>query len=250
MLMKSSYAKSVSHIGYWIGDSLGDLLPGIDEGQHADTINEYFATLENVLIQGKIDDVITGVSWKRVTNKVIYSEKAKFFPPPKIERDLGKSLKRVWGFLRPTIVTSTAHDICYLLVHNKLPVRERIFRIGMVNDPYCPTCPGAQICDVEHFFCYCERLSTVWVWMKAQILELTQQSDLDSNIITFAIPKCQYENEVAWLLSSYVEKVWNDLHVKGLYRLKAQEFFGYLKFKYRADQLGARMKLSSIAALN
>ena len=31
-LMKSSYAKSVSHIGYWIGDSLGDLLPGIDEG--------------------------------------------------------------------------------------------------------------------------------------------------------------------------------------------------------------------------
>ena len=45
----------------------------------------------------------------------------------------------------------------YLLLHNKLPVAERLFRIGFKNDPYCLNCPQAVKADVEHFLCQCER---------------------------------------------------------------------------------------------
>ena len=34
-LLKSEDSKSVSHVGYWIGELLGDFLPGIDHGEHA-----------------------------------------------------------------------------------------------------------------------------------------------------------------------------------------------------------------------
>ena len=57
------------------------------------------------------------------------------------------------------------------------------------------------------------------------------------------------EKEVAWLLGTYIEKIWNDVTYQGMNAVKIDEFFGYLKFKYRMDQLGSRCSLN-INALN
>ena len=62
-------------------------------------------------------------------------------------------------------------------------------------------------------------------------------------------PTCSAEKEIVWLLSTYIEKTWNDLYISGGDRLKTNEFFGYLKFKYKADQIGAQHSLDYIPGL-
>ena len=89
--MKSSGKKSVAHIAYWIGDSLGDLCPGIECGPHPINIPDYFAILESMVVFGKIEGVIAPGMWKKLTNKMIYNEKSKSFPVPKVEQEAGIS---------------------------------------------------------------------------------------------------------------------------------------------------------------
>ena len=78
-------------------------------------------------------------------------------------------------------------------MHNKLPVKERLFRVGLSNDPYCNFCPSAEICDVEHFFCACGRVNAIWCRIKDilasmvkdkifAILNLLKNLDLEKNL--------------------------------------------------------------------
>ena len=103
--------------------------------------------------------LITGI---KITNKIIYPGYSEEFPVPNDERDSGGSYKQVWRRLCNPCLTSSAREILYLLVHNKLPVRERFFRIKVEVDPYCEYCldiTGAEICDVDHYFCSCSRVA-------------------------------------------------------------------------------------------
>ena len=57
--------------------------------------------------------------------------------------------KLVWRRLHSVAVNPGGGDVLFLLVHNKLPVPERLFRIGVRNDPYCLHCPGAEMADID-----------------------------------------------------------------------------------------------------
>ena len=243
-LLRSSDLKSIAHIGYWIGESLGDLIDGIDSPPHAPRIPDYFAFIESLVVQGRINDVITRGGWKKVTNKMLYAVKRQDFPLVKVERESPNSLSGVWKRISSTLLASSAHEIVFMMIHNKLPVKERLFRVRMSNDPYCDYCPGAEICDSYHFFCTCGRVSDVWDYVYQLCLQLLGRNCSSSELIRFYLPKSKGEKEVTWLLSIYVEKVWNDLVRKGDPKLKSGEVFGYLRFKYRANQHGARHSLN------
>ena len=66
----------------------------------------------------------------------------------------------------------------------------------------------------------------------------------NSTLINLTFPKCTNENEIVWLLGQFISAVWTEVHVKGGGELKSETFFGFLRFKYKADQLGARRRLS------
>ena len=154
-LLKSEDSKAVSHVGYWIGELLGDFLPGIDHGEHAVGNAEYFDYLATVVVDARIAEQVTVENWRKVTNKMIYLGYSDEFPVPKVERESGVSYKQVWRRLCNPCLTSSSREILFLLLHNKLPVRERFFRIKVEVDPYCDYCldiTGAEICDVEHFW--------------------------------------------------------------------------------------------------
>ena len=242
-LLRSADSKAIAHVVYWIGDSMCYLLPRIDTTLCSDIIPEYFAYIENLVVDGRVDGVISALDWEKVTNQMLYKVKQGNFNRTKVEVDAGKSYARVWTMLSSPVLSSPMKDIVYLLVHNKLPVRERLFRIGISNDPYCLTCPDAPVCDMLHFFCSCVKVSALWSWIKTIVSELLEEVLLDTTLINFFIPKCNKEKEVAWLLGSYIEKVWNDVTYQGMNAAKIDEFFGYLKFKYRMDQLGSRCSL-------
>ena len=60
------------------------------------------------------------------------------------------------------------------------------------------------------------------------------------------IPSSHREKEIVWLLGNYYEKTWREINNAGTVYLKSEEFYGYLKFKYKEDQQGSRMKLDYI----
>ena len=134
-------------------------------------------------------------------------------------------------------MNARARDVMYLLIHNKLSVPERLFRIRLKNDPYCQICMGAEICDVEHFFAKCGGIVGTWSMMKNEILrygKLGNNVD-DWMILNLMFPKSKLDKELTWLVSSYVLYVWESVYVRGA-EVRAEQFFGFLRFKYKELQ--------------
>ena len=126
----------------------------------------------------------------------------------------------------------------FLLIHNKLPVSESLFRIGVKVDPYCSQCPGAEIDDLVHFFCSCERTRVCWSWVRMKIVGLCGQGLRSSNweLLNYILPNTQYEQGVLWLIGMYVKYAWDQCHVRNS-RVLLEKFFGFLKFKYKSSDL-------------
>ena len=136
------------------------------------------------------------------------------------------------------MVDVKARDVLFLLLHNKLPVKERLFRIGLKHDPYCIKCAGAEIDDIVHFFCTCEAVSNTWSWLKSKVMQLGNMGAVvdDWDLVNFLYRKSSHDSEIVWLVSSYVLYVWETVHDKKL-EVKRDKFFGYLTFKYKMHQM-------------
>ena len=61
---------------------------------------------------------------------MIYRDMATF-ATPKVVREAVVDYKLVWKRLHSGAVNPEGRDVLFLLVHNKLPVPERLFRIGV-----------------------------------------------------------------------------------------------------------------------
>ena len=54
-------------------------------------------------------------------------------------------------------------------------------------------------------------------------------------------PGSRREKDLVWMIGIYVAKVWEEIYVRGKSRLRMEVFFGFLTFKYKSAQLGARL---------
>merc|ERR1711895_196522 len=157
-------------------------------------------------------------------------------PPPRVVIEGNKDYNVVWGRLQNQVVDHRARDVMYLLLHNKLPVQERLFRIRLRVDPYCLYCVGAEIGDAVHFFCTCHKTSETWSWVKRQVVTQVGRDMPDWDVINLFFPKSRHDKEVVWMLTHYVLYVWNCLQVKES-DVKLDQFIGYLKFKFKESQI-------------
>ena len=110
-----------------------------------------------------------------------------------------------WRRLHSPIVDCKARDVLFLLLHNKLPVKERLFRIGLRHDPYCIKCAGAEINGIVHFFCTCEAVCNTWSWLKRQVVEVGHLgAGLDDwELVNLLFTKSSNDSEIVWLISLY-----------------------------------------------
>ena len=143
-----------------------------------------------------------------------------------------RDYSEVWARLHNPVVDYRARDVMYLLLHNKLPVQERLFRIRLKADPYCLYCVEAEIGDAVHFFCTCHKTSETWSWVKRQVITQVGRDVLDWDVLNLFFPKSKHDREMVWMLTHYVLYVWDSLHVKES-DVKLDQFIGYLKFKYK-----------------
>merc|ERR1711895_204139 len=84
--------------------------------------------------------------------------------------------------------------------------------------------------------------------------EILRYGDLRSNvddwkIINLMFPKSRFDRELIWLVSSYVQYVWNSVYVRGA-DVRAEQFFGFLRYKYKELQTGSSIHLKNLQLLN
>ena len=249
-LLKSSDSKAKMHVNSWIGDSLCDLVPWFGQCDLANNIPDYFCHMESLIFVGKMDDLVTVDKWKRITNKILYSEQCKDFPLPKVQVEAGDDMDYniAWKRISLPVLSSSARDTSFMLLHNKLPTKERLYRVGLGSDPFCHECPGSPLCNVEHYFCLCIRVQNVWPKVRDILTNLAGEDIPNFQLINFNMCRSSWENEAVWLLGNYIERVWKIMS-KGAQVIKEEEFFGFLRFKFRLDQSGARVAMSDIPGL-
>ena len=238
-LINSGEKKTLEHAAYWLGDLLGSLAPNINLGQlRAPETPEYFAYVADLVAEMMISDKVTAGTINNLTNKTVYAEMTSTFPPPKVVMESNRDYSIAWKRLHNPVVDSKSRDVLFLLLHNKLPVKERLFRIGVKHDPYCLKCAGAEVHDIVHYFCTCGTVCNTWDWLRGQVVRLGQMRvDVeDWDIVNLLFLKSGRDSEIVWLVSSYVSYVWELVHVRKS-EVKLDKFFGYLTFKYKMHQM-------------
>ena len=71
----------------------------------------------------------------------------------------------------------------------------------------------------------------------------------DWSLIHYFAPRNDYENETVWLIGNFIAKAWKELQGNNVPQLKDERFFGFLKYKFKEDQRGARTGLRDIPGL-
>ena len=240
--LKHGDKKSVNHLGYWIGEVLDELYPGLIHLIHPQTIPNYFASLAELVAEAVLSGTIDAQSWKKATNKMIYRQHARSFPQPKVALDSGSAYNDVWRNLNLSCLSLSDREILFLLIHNKLPVAERLYRIRIKHDPYCDECmrvQGAVVGDRWHFFLYCEQVHDVWNTIRKIINNLHPvglKDVTDEDLIQLKFSKSKVNSETVWIIGKYLDEAWRSLYVEGSVKLSRDKVFGFLKFKYRQER--------------
>ena len=126
----------------------------------------------------------------------------------KAELDAGVSFRVVWRRLGSHVTCSAVRDVFFLLIHKKLPVRERLFRIGFNVCPYCRACTGGIFCDIAHYY---SGMAPVWGWVRARLIDILVRGSAqcsDWELVNLLFPGSAGENEAVWLVGTYVAWVW------------------------------------------
>ena len=217
---------------------MGNVLVGFGQQGPASSDTSYFCELGDYLASLMSSDFLTAESLHSLVNKQIYL-KFSDFPVPKVVKEAtnANDYKLAWIRLHSPFVTHELKDILYLLLHNKLPVAERLFRIGFKNDPYCLNCPQAVIADVEHFFCQCERSKAGWKLLRSLLIEINgRRGMLCSNftLLNLLSPAKEDQRETTWLVSNFVYYTWNQAYVNGV-DIKPQNLFNHLHCEFKKD---------------
>ena len=225
-----------------------DIVPYLDIQIHAVNTPCYFQNLAGLIADGMISELLTSTNWNRITNKIVYNHELSNLPVSKVEMDMGVSFSLAWKRLWYDSLSVEDRETVYLLIHRKLPVRERLFRIKMEADPYCVNCLDgnghALICDFEHFFCKCENVIQMWKCIQEIMFDILQKHVSNHDALSLLFPSSSFEADLVWLLGSFFGLIWKWHHVKGD-NISCAQLFGFLKFKYRKSQLGSRVALGS-----
>ena len=187
-------------------------------------------------------------AWNGLTNKIIYQVFARNFLKTKVERESDSDMSTVWSRIIFLGYDRAVQETSYLMVHKKLPVQERLFRIQLSRDPYCLWCTNAVEQDISHFFISCGRVQHLWNYVKDLIYTLLGHRNIDEdNLLKYHWPRSNKDREICWLIGNYVFIVWDILYRRKSRTNCDSEFFGFLKFKYR--EASSMNLVSSIAAL-
>ena len=92
-------------------------------------------------------------------------------------------------------------------------------------------------------------MSAVWKEIREKVVMIVPRDVSDNDLIRLKFPKSTYNNEIIWLMGSYIFMVWDYILRHGGTVIDRGKLFGYLKYKFKNDQLGARVQFKTIPGL-
>ena len=218
---------------------MSDVLNDFWEGPRDCTVaanieSEHFNLMAELLFNVRLLENLDILQWKRLSNKMVYLHFATNFTKPKLNLDAAVNTSPIWKRLKMISSSREVHECVFLMLHNKLPIQERLFRIHLASDPYCPCCLHAPIQDINHYFSSCERVCHYWSWIRNLCVEVLGNANVDDeSLLNFHWPSSTRDRDISWLIGHYVFIVWDMLFSRKLHIIRQGEFFGYMKFKYK-----------------
>ena len=202
------------------------------QGLPVQEIPPYFKHLHD-LLESAIDREVINVNDLKMANaKNIYQDYTTTFPTPKImykyELPWSVVFERLWN----PVLEPPVQSLMFLLVHNILPVRTRLFRLRMANDNKCLEDQLEE--DVEHVFCKCVKSREGWQWVRWKItnelipVNFPIPSDFDLINLCFESP---FEKEIIWLVGMYIHYTWDFLQ-RSRGHINVDQMKVYLKHMY------------------
>ena len=173
--------------------------------------------------------------------KEIYADFTSSFPPPKIiykYEDL--PWNEIWARLNLPVLVSEVRDLMFMLIHNILPTRDRLARLGRRQDAVCSAEDGNE--SAEHLFTACTKTQVAWAWARRKIIHLMPVSNIypsDFELIHLALEPNTMEKEIVWLIAHYCWYVWDQKKKHGYrYIIDVDKLRTYYMKEYLENQFG------------
>ena len=113
-------------------------------GPHAEIISPYFQHMKSVLTGAVILGDIDVKKLKVVTAKSLYLSFTSTVPPPKVVYKYNVDWDQVWARLQNPVLDIMGREILFLIVHNIVANKERVFKFHMTASPNCTLCGVVQ----------------------------------------------------------------------------------------------------------
>ena len=244
-LLSNENFNSFKHINFWIGSFLADMLPTMQAGDQHEDIPDYFLHMRDLFTQAHALEIIDISQLNSVPCKDIYRDFTSTFPPPKvINKYEDLPWNDIWKRLNFTVLGSTLRDLMFMLIHNILPTRDRLARLGRCADSICREGDGTE--NVEHLFSGCSRTQVAWAWARRKVQHLMPQSDIypsDFELLHLAFSSNTLEKEIVWLLSHYCWYVWelkkknNNRFIADVDKLRSYLMKEYVEIQFSQNYL-------------
>lgn len=263
---------------YWMGLPLVRWVPAFRAGAHPEMLPRMFGTIRDLLLDF-MGEVVGVEEMQDITVKMMYRRLETVFPPPTVEAkilghvlDWGRVWRR-WSLLRTDMMVK---EVVWMLLHNVIPTRERMFRCGQVEDEFCPKeavvravrlgpvkagkpalpplAVDGTVQGVVHVFCDCAKVANVWPWVRWVVLQLLAVSghlvtDTEILHLDFLDVGKEVEATVCWLVAHYIYFIEKEVRRRsGCVELRKLVFYlssSYLDRMRSVGELGVIPQLFS-----
>ena len=161
----------------------------------------------------------------QVKVKDLYKGFTDTFPPPKVVYRKDLPWEMVWERINHSVLEVKQREVMFLMVHNILPTKERLWRLNQVDSDQCDKMDGLE--DVVHLFCSCKRSQVAWSWMRRKIInrypELQRLSDFEI-LHLLTLDHSDNPMDLIWLVANFVTYVWAKKTESSSYYIDLEKF--------------------------
>jgi hypothetical protein len=150
-----------------VGLYLARVIPEMRSGPHSERIPSMYFTVKALLDESVMELPVEDI--ETVTVKNLYMSFTETLPPPKVmyKQNQGRVWENVWSNINHPMLRVKEREFLFLLVHNILPTRERLFKMNLVESEICVCGGGAE--SLEHIFFTCVKSQSAWSWMRRKM---------------------------------------------------------------------------------
>ena len=130
----------------------------------------------------------------------------------------------VWARLSNTTLGVGARFVMFAVVNEIFRNREYMFCVWQQGDPTCDHEPdpdgqcAGELQTLSHLFQSCHRVSEAWEWLRAflfqQLIQPGSVTDDQFLALQYEVPRNR-EDEVTWILGSYMEYIAREAVERG-----------------------------------